>query len=98
MCAYLDLTGILGVVDVMKGLFDGFPQSHHSMVPQHQHLFTKHTRSRSDKTLTTQPQMRTVPSNKTIFPSVVIILHSLPVDDSREGTQNHSNLNAIKAG
>ena len=42
-CVYLDLAGILGVVDVVKRLFDGLSQGHHSMVPQDQHLYTTHT-------------------------------------------------------
>lgn len=38
VCVYLDFTGILGIVDVVKGLFDGLPESNHTVVPQHQHL------------------------------------------------------------
>lgn len=37
-CAYLDFAGILGIVDVVKGLFDGLPESDHAVISQHQDL------------------------------------------------------------
>lgn len=40
---YLDFTGILSVVDVVKGLFDGLPESNHAVIPQHQNLEHAHT-------------------------------------------------------
>lgn len=41
--AYLDFTGILSAVDVVKGLFDGLPESNHAVIPQHQNLEHAHT-------------------------------------------------------
>lgn len=35
---YLDLTGVLHVVDEVKGLFNGLPESDHAVIPQHQNL------------------------------------------------------------
>lgn len=42
VCAYLDLAGILGIVDVVKGLFDRLPESNHAVIPQHQNLQCTH--------------------------------------------------------
>ena len=39
---YLNLAGLLGVVDIVEGLLDGFAQSHQTMVPQHYHLQREH--------------------------------------------------------
>lgn len=38
VCVYLDFTGVLGVVDEVKGLFDGLPERDHAVIPQHQNL------------------------------------------------------------
>jgi len=38
VCVYLDFTGVLGIVDVVKGLFDGLSESNHTVIPQHQKL------------------------------------------------------------
>lgn len=42
---YLDFTGILSAVDVVKGLFDGLPESNHAVIPQHQNLERAHRKS-----------------------------------------------------
>lgn len=38
LCVYLDFAGILDIIDVVKGLFNGFPESNHTMIPEHQNL------------------------------------------------------------
>lgn len=43
---YLDFTGVLNVVDKVKGLFDGLSQSNHAVIPQHQNLRHTHTHTR----------------------------------------------------
>lgn len=40
---YLDLAGVVGVIDVVKGLFNGLPESNDAVIPQHQNLKHTHT-------------------------------------------------------
>lgn len=54
---YLDLTGVLNVVDEVKGLFDGLPESDHAVVPQHQDLERAHTRPRQGAAPPTFPDL-----------------------------------------
>lgn len=44
---YLDFTGILDIVDKVKGLFKGLSEGNHAVVPQHQHLEHTHGSSSS---------------------------------------------------